>query len=154
MLCPFCSADETKVIDSRNVTEGHQVRRRRECTKCFERFTTYESVELSLPRLIKQDGSYVQFEESKLRGGILRALEKRAVPIEEIDKIITKIKKNLRCMVDREVPTRTIGSWVMEELKTIDEIGYVRFASVYQKFKNIEEFKQEIEKLKRETINS
>lgn len=151
MQCPFCSVSDTKVIDSRNVNEGQQVRRRRECIKCMERFTTYETIELVLPRLIKQDGSFEQFEEPKLRGGILRALEKRAVPMETVDKIINNIIRKLRSSVDREIPTRTLGSWVMKELKTVDDVGYVRFASVYYKFKSLDEFKEEITKLKQET---
>lgn len=151
MQCPFCRATDTKVIDSRNVNEGAQVRRRRECIRCLERFTTYENIELTLPRLIKHDGNFEQFDETKLRSGVLRALEKRAVPMETVDKIINNIISKLRGSVDREVPTRTLGSWVMEELKEIDEVGYVRFASVYHKFKSLDEFKQEIAKLKQET---
>ena len=152
MQCPFCSEIDTKVIDSRNVSEGSQVRRRRECTKCFERFTTYEIVELNLPRVIKQDGSFVQFSEAKLRSGILRALDKRSVPIEKVDAIINKIIKKLRATVESDILSSKIGAWVMEELKLIDEVGYVRFASVYHKFKNVDEFRQEIAKLKQETF--
>lgn len=153
MQCPFCRADDTKVIDSRLVGEGEQVRRRRECVCCQERFTTYESIEISLPRLIKQDGSSVAFDEQKLRRGILRAIEKRQVGMELVDKATSNIMHKLRECGEREVSTRVIGEWAMQELKQLDEVAYVRFASVYRRFEDVEAFREEIERLKNtETI--
>lgn len=150
MQCPFCRADDTKVIDSRLVAEGDQVRRRRECINCVERFTTYETVELSLPRLIKRDGSCVQFREEKLRAGIVRALEKRPVRTEQVDAAINRILKHLRATGEREIETQVLGEWVMTELKALDEIAYVRFASVYRRFQDVDEFQAEIVRLKSE----
>jgi transcriptional repressor NrdR len=148
MQCPFCRVDDTKVIDSRLVGEGDQVRRRRECISCGERFTTYEIIELSLPRLIKRDGSCVQFREEKLRAGILRALEKRPVRTEQVDAAINRILSRLRATGEREIETQILGEWVMIELKAIDEIAYVRFASVYRRFQDVNEFREEIARLK------
>lgn len=153
MQCPFCHANDTKVTDSRLVTEKQQVRRRRECTICNERFTTYEIVELSMPRLIKKDGSYVQFQEAKLRGGILRALEKRPISINKIDELINKIIVKLRGITEREISTETLGQWVMLALKDLDEIAYLRFASVYGCFSNIDQFKEVIANLQKEHTN-
>src|SRR5262245_38000998 len=129
MQCPFCRADDTKVIDSRLVAEGDQVRRRRECISCTERFTTYEVIELTLPRLIKRDGSCVQFREEKLRAGLLRALEKRPVRSEQVDGAVSHILNHLRASGEREIETRVLGEWVMAELRALDEVAYVRFAS-------------------------
>ena len=149
MHCPFCRVDETKVIDSRLVGEsGDQVRRRRECMSCGERFTTYETIELSLTRVLKRDGSCVQFREEKLRGGILRALEKRPVRTEQVDAAVNRLLKRLRASGEREIETQVIGEWVMAELRVLDEIAYVRFASVYRCFKDIDEFQIEIDRLK------
>lgn len=148
MQCPFCKAHETKVVDSRLGNDGLQVRRRRECISCQGRFTTYETIELSLPRLIKQDGSYVQFKEEKLRGGIMRALEKRKVSIDEIDAMVSRIMQHIQASGEREISTEKVGELVMDELKLVDHVGYVRFASVYRRFENIDEFSQEVEKLK------
>lgn len=148
MQCPFCRVDETKVIDSRLVVEGDQVRRRRECISCGERFTTYETIELSLPRLLKRDGSCVQFREEKLRAGILRALEKRPVRTEQVDAAMNRLLKKLRAAGEREIETQVLGEWVMTELRALDEIAYVRFASVYRRFQDIGEFQAEIERLK------
>jgi transcriptional repressor NrdR len=148
MQCPFCRVDETKVIDSRLVAEGDQVRRRRECISCGERFTTYETIELSLPRLLKRDGSCVQFREEKLRAGILRALEKRPVRTEQVDAAMNRLLKKLRAAGEREIETQVLGEWVMTELRALDEIAYVRFASVYRRFQDIVEFQAEIEHLK------
>jgi transcriptional repressor NrdR len=149
MHCPFCQEIDTKVIDSRAVgVEGQQIRRRRECITCEERFTTYETIELSLPRLLKKDGSFVQFKEEKIRAGILRALEKRPVKMEAVDKIIQRIIYRLRATGEREVSTQLIGEWVMDELKSLDAVAYVRFASVYRRFEDVEAFHTEIEKLK------
>ena len=148
MQCPFCRVDETKVIDSRLVGEGDQVRRRRECISCGERFTTYETIELSLTRVLKRDGSCVQFREEKLRAGILRALEKRPVRTEQVDAAVNRLLKRLRASGEREIETQVIGEWVMAELRVLDEVAYVRFASVYRCFKDIDEFQAEINHLK------
>ena len=152
MQCPFCHTIETKVIDSRAVgNDEQQIRRRRECTTCGERFTTYESVELALPRVQKKDGSYAQFKEDKIRAGILRALEKRPVSSNAIDAIIHRIISRLRASGDREVPTQRIGEWVMDELKMLDPVAYVRFASVYRRFEDVDAFHAEIKRLKEAT---
>jgi len=148
MQCPFCRADDTKVIDSRLGTEGDQVRRRRECVNCTERFTTYETIELALPRLLKRDGSCVQFREEKLRSGVLRALEKRPVRTEQVDAAMNRILKRLAASDEREISTQVLGEWVMTELRALDEIAYVRFASVYRRFQVIDEFEKEIALLK------
>lgn len=149
MQCPFCHEIDTKVIDSRAVaSDGQQIRRRRECISCEERFTTYEAIEISLPRVLKKDGSFVQFKEDKIRSGILRALEKRPVSTEAVDQIIKRIISRLRETGDREISTHLIGEWVMNELKSLDAVGYVRFASVYRRFEDIEAFHVEIERLK------
>jgi len=150
MHCPFCSADETKVIDSRLVADGGQVRRRRECLTCSERFTTYELAELVMPRMIKQNGSREPFDEAKLRGGLLRALEKRPVSVEEIEKQITQIKHQLRATGEREIRSREVGEMVMEALKSVDQVAYVRFASVYRSFQDLSEFRDAIESLEAE----
>jgi len=150
MHCPFCHANETKVVDSRLVAEGQQTRRRRECTQCNERFTTYEVAELLMPRLIKADGSRQPFDDDKLRAGIHRALEKRPVSIEEIEACINRIKHRLRVTGERELPSRQVGEEVMAELSKLDEVAYVRFASVYRSFQDINEFKAEIERLSEE----
>jgi transcriptional repressor NrdR len=147
--CPFCHEIDTKVIDSRAVGgDGQQIRRRRECISCEERFTTYETVELSLPRVLKKDGSYVQFKEDNIRSGILRALEKRPVSTEAVDLIIKSIISRSRASGEREISTQQIGEWVMGELKALDPVAYVRFASVYRRFEDIDAFHAEIEKLK------
>ena len=150
MRCPFCSDLDTRVIDSRLVGEGNQIRRRRECNKCSERFTTYESAELNFPRIIKSDGRREPFKEEKLRGGILRALEKRPVETERIDIAVSNIMHKLRASGDREVPSMTIGNWVMEQLRAIDQVAYVRFASVYRSFEDVRAFLDEIERLEHE----
>ena len=150
MQCPFCTIDETKVIDSRLVADGGQVRRRRECLGCKERFTTYELAELVMPRIIKQNGSREHFDEQKLRGGFLRALEKRPVSVEEIEKWITQIKHQLRATGERELPSDEVGSHVIEALKAMDQVAYVRFASVYRSFQDLSEFRDAIESLEAE----
>lgn len=151
MQCPDCKAMDSKVIDSRLAGEGQQIRRRRECIHCHERFTTYETIELSLPRLHKKDGSYVEFDETKLRTGLIKAFEKRPVSLATIDEITTKIIRHLRSCGERELSTERLGEWVMEEIKAVDQIAYVRFASVYRQFQDVEEFNQEIRKLKEKT---
>ena len=150
MHCPFCGADDTKVIDSRLVTEGNQVRRRRECVKCVERFTTYESAELLMPRLIKRDGSRETFHEDKLRAGMARALEKRPVSVEQLEEAVSRIIYRLRAMGEREISSRLLGEEVMNQLKRLDEVAYIRFASVYRHFKDLNEFREEIERLETE----
>jgi transcriptional repressor NrdR len=147
MHCPFCGTHETKVVDSRLVAEGQQIRRRRECISCHERFTTYEAAELLMPRVIKNDGTRQPFDEDKLRAGIQRALEKRPVSIEEIEACITRIKQCLRATGERELPSREVGEVVMAELRKLDQVAYVRFASVYRSFQDINEFREEIERL-------
>ena len=150
MHCPFCSNDETKVIDSRLVADGAQVRRRRECLHCGERFTTYEPAELVLPRIIKQDGSREPFDEEKLRSGLLRALEKRPVSVENIEAELDQIKHRLRATGEREIKSLQVGESVMESLKALDQVAYVRFASVYRSFQDLAEFRDAIESLEAE----
>lgn len=150
MHCPFCAADDTKVIDSRLVAEGNQVRRRRECLSCRERFTSYEIAELVMPRVIKQNGNREPFNEEKLRAGFLRALEKRPVSVEDIEAVINQIKHALRATGEREIQSLVLGELVMEHLKKLDKVAYVRFASVYRSFEDIAEFRDEIERLQAE----
>jgi transcriptional repressor NrdR len=152
MRCPFCSAADTKVIDSRLVADGDQVRRRRECLSCAERFTTYESAELILPRIIKQSGVREPFNEDKLRQGILRALEKRPVGMEKIEAMLNQIKHELQATGEREVPSRVVGEAVMAQLKAVDHVAFVRFASVYRSFQDLNEFRAEIERLAEEQL--
>lgn len=147
MYCPFCGTHETKVVDSRLVAEGQQIRRRRECVSCHERFTTFEAAELLMPRIVKNDGSRQPFDEDKLRAGIQRALEKRPVGVEEFEACVTRIKHRLRATGERELPSRDVGEAVMVELRKLDQVAYVRFASVYRSFKDINEFRQEIDRL-------
>jgi transcriptional repressor NrdR len=150
MQCPFCHTADTKVTDSRLVCSGQQIRRRRECIECSARFTTYEIVELSLPRLIKKDGRYVQFEEEKLRAGILRSLEKRPIPLAKVDELINKILNKLKSSNEREITTKLLGEYVMIELKTLDDVAYLRFASVYGCFSTINQFKEVIENIQKQ----
>ena len=150
MHCPFCSHDDTRVVDSRLVGDGDQIRRRRECSQCKERFTTYERAELSLPRLIKRDGTRVPFADDKLRSGMLRALEKRPVPAEQIESALGRIRHWLMARGEREVNSRTVGERVMHELRGLDQVAYVRFASVYRSFQDVNAFREEIEKLENE----
>ena len=145
MFCPFCYHSQTKVIDSRLVSEGNQVRRRRECQECGERYTTFESAELVLPRLIKSNGARQPFDEDKLRNGLLRALEKRPVDLEQMEATLDRIKHRVRATGERELHTREVGELVMDELRELDDVAYVRFASVYRSFQDINEFQKEIE---------
>ena len=147
MHCPFCNEEDTKVIDSRLVAGGSQVRRRRECTACHERYTTYEIAELLMPRVIKQDGSREPFDESKLRAGLTRALEKRPVSTEAVEAALDQIKHFLQSTGEREILARVIGEKVMAQLQQLDEVAFVRFASVYRRFTDISEFKDEIDRL-------
>ena len=147
MHCPFCNALDTKVIDSRLVAEGNQVRRRRECITCAERFTTFESAELVMPRVVKQAGEREPFNEDKLRSGMLKALEKRPVSIEQVDEAISRINHSLRALGEREVSSKLVGEKVMQELRRLDEVAYVRFASVYRSFKDLNEFREVIDSM-------
>lgn len=154
MYCPFCQAVDTKVIDSRLLREGNQTRRRRECPECKERFTTYETAELSLPRVIKRDGRRAPFSEEKLRAGMLRALEKRPVSVEKIESALIHILRKAMTSGEREIPSAQIGEMVMTELQQLDQVAYVRFASVYRSFEDIDEFRKEISKLTRNAKRS
>lgn len=147
MHCPFCNADDTKVIDSRLVAEGNQVRRRRECNACSERFTTYETAELVMPRVVKQGGTREPFDDNKLRSGMMRALERRPVSMEQIEAAISRICQRLRATGEREIASRMVGELVMEELRELDQVAFVRFASVYRSFQDISEFRKEIDRL-------
>jgi transcriptional repressor NrdR len=150
MHCPFCSAVDTKVIDSRLVAEGNNVRRRRECITCAERFTTYEAAELVMPRIIKAGGIREPFNEDKMTAGLMKALEKRPVSIERVEEAVTKIKASLRSTGEREIDSRAVGELVMSQLRDLDEVAFVRFASVYRSFKDLNEFRQEIDRLSNE----
>ena len=150
MHCPFCRADDTKVIDSRLASEGTQVRRRRECLACGERFTTFESAELVMPRIIKSNGAREPYDEKKLAGGIFRSLEKRPVDAESVDAAISRIHHRLRASGEREIHSRLLGEWVMHELRELDQVAFVRFASVYRSFEDVNEFRETVEKLERE----
>lgn len=148
MYCPFCKAEETKVIDSRLVTDGDQIRRRRECISCGERFTTFETAELVIPRVIKSDGTRQPFDVEKLREGMLHSLQKRPVSIDRIDAAVHQIMHKLRATGEREIKTRHIGELVMTELKRLDSVAYVRFASVYRDFQDVDAFRAEIDSLR------
>jgi transcriptional repressor NrdR len=148
MYCPFCNADETKVVDSRLVSSGAQVKRRRECLKCHERFTTFETAELIMPSIIKRDGRREAFNEDNLRAGLLKALEKRPVSLNTVEDAIISIKQKLRACGEREVESNFVGALVMEQLYQLDDVAYVRFASVYKRFKDVSEFRQTIDQLK------
>lgn len=150
MRCPFCMHMDTRVIDSRLVGEGDQIRRRRECTKCQERFTSYETAELNFPRIIKNDGRRELFNEEKLRGGIMRALEKRPVEMMKVDLAVSQIEHKLRAQGEREIKSQVLGDWVMEQLRGMDQVAYVRFASVYRSFEDVRAFLEEIERLENE----
>ncbi|WP_297809936.1 transcriptional regulator NrdR [uncultured Methylophaga sp.] len=153
MRCPFCGADDSKVVDSRLTAEGDAIRRRRMCVECSERFTTYETAELSLPRLVKRDRSRELFDENKLRAGIMRALEKRPVSIDDVDTAVKAITRRLWASGDREIDSRLVGDWVMDALRELDEVAYVRFASVYRSFQDIDAFREEIERMKSQSDN-
>ena len=150
MQCPFCDEADTRVIDSRVSDDGGQVRRRRECTSCRGRFTTYETAEIALPRVVKTDGTRVRFEERKLRAGMLRAIEKRPVASDAIEAALGRIKRRLMWTGEREIASRTIGEAVMDALRDLDHVAYVRFASVYRKFEDVSEFRDEIDRLENE----
>ena len=150
MQCPFCATADTRVIDSRLVAERDQVRRRRECASCKERFTTYERAELGLPRVIKSDGTRAPFDEDKLRASMHRALDKRRVSSAKVEAEITRIIRAVRATGDRELRSRRIGEHVMNALRELDEVAYVRFASVYRSFQDVSAFREEVERLENE----
>ena len=150
MWCPFCNHDDTRVVDSRVTGDGMQIRRRRECASCSSRFNTYETPELIAPRVIKSDGIRENFSEDKLRNGMLRALEKRPVETREVERAIRTLLREIRGVEDSEIPSSLIGEWVMRELSHLDQVAYVRFASVYRRFEDIQAFRDEIEKLEQD----
>ncbi len=147
MHCPFCGATDTKVVDSRLSPEGDKVRRRRECADCEARFTTYEVAELVMPQVVKRDGRREFFNENKLRTGMLRALEKRSVSAERVEEALQRIRHRVRTSGERELQSRQLGEWMMEELRQLDQVAYVRFASVYRSFQDINAFREEVERL-------
>lgn len=147
MHCPFCKTPDTKVIDSRLVGEGEQIRRRRECIVCTERFTTFESAELVLPRIIKRDNRRSPFDEEKLRSGMIRALQKRPVSSEQIEAALQRLLRRARSTGEREISSQLLGEWVMDELRALDQVAYVRFASVYRSFEDVKAFHEEIQRL-------
>ena len=150
MYCPFCGKQDTKVIDSRLASEGAQVRRRRECLDCGERFTTFESPELVMPRIIKGSGAREPFNEGKLVAGMMRALEKRPVESERVDAAISRLQHRLRASGEREIASRQLGEWVVNELRELDHVAFVRFASVYRSFEDVNAFRVEIERLEQQ----
>jgi len=150
MHCPFCQHEDTRVIDSRVSEDGATIRRRRECEACNERFNTFETAELKLPALVKSDGRREPFDERKLRTGFERALQKRPVSGEQIDQAVRQVIHQLRTSGERELPSRRLGEFVMAELKKLDQVAYVRFASVYRRFADVADFREEIERLERD----
>ena len=150
MKCPYCGYSESKVIDSRPTDEGERIRRRRECLNCAKRFTTYEVIETVPVVVVKKDKSREAFDRDKLLNGLLRACEKRPVPLETLERIVDEIETLLQNSLDREVPSTLIGTYAMDKLKKVDEVAYVRFASVYREFKDINTFMDELNKIKAE----
>jgi transcriptional repressor NrdR len=147
LKCPFCGYSESKVVDSRPTEEGGSIRRRRECLKCAKRFTTYETIE-SLPLLVvKKDGARQSFDRSKLLNSLLRACDKRSVTLKQLEELVTDIEQHLLNSLEREIPSSKLGDYVMERLRAIDEVAYVRFASVYRQFKDVSTFLTEVDKL-------
>lgn len=149
MHCPFCKAADTQVIDSRVNDDGDSIRRRRRCPACNKRFTTYETVELRMPQLVKQDGSRTEFDLDKLRTGFMRALHKRPVPTDNVDDAINRVEARILALGEREIKSRTIGELVMRELKKMDDVAYIRFASVYEDFQRVDDFRDAIQQVKR-----
>ena len=147
MHCPFCKAQDTRVVDSRMAEDGAQVRRRRECEKCGSRFTTFEKAHLEMPQIMKRDGNPEPFDEEKLHKGLDRALYKRPVAPEAIDHAVENIKNKLRSSSERQVPSHRLGEWVMEELRDLDQVAFVRFASIYRQFQDANAFREEVERL-------
>lgn len=149
MKCPFCNADDTSVVDSRVSEEGERIRRRRRCLTCDKRFTTYETVELRMPQVVKQDGNRSAFDRDKLLTGFMRALHKRPVPTEYVDAAIDRIVQKLLSLGEREVPSRKLGEMVMQELYKLDKVAYIRFASVYKSFQDVDDFHDAIKEVQR-----
>ena len=149
MRCPFCGFFDTKVLDSRSAEDGNYIRRRRECSECLKRFTTYEKIEDVPMVVIKKDGSRQVFDSNKILNGLIKSCEKRPVPLKELERITTEIERELRNDMEREISSTQIGELVMDKLKSVDEVAYVRFASVYREFKDISTFIEEIESLLR-----
>ena len=149
MQCPFCKAPDTRVIDSRLAEEGEQVRRRRECERCGQRFTTFEKAQLLMPNIMKRNGDIAPFKEDKLRGGIQSACFKRPVTPEQIDHAVDTVMRKLRHTGEREVASNQVGEWVMEQLHDLDHVAYVRFASIYRKFEDVNAFREEIDRLEK-----
>lgn len=147
MRCPYCGFSESKVIDSRPTDESNSIRRRRECLSCGKRFTTYETVESVPLVVVKKDGSRQSFDRSKILGGLIKACEKRPVPLETLEKAVTDIEQKLLGSMEREIPSERVGELVMEQLRAIDQVAYVRFASVYRQFQDIDSFMAELNKL-------
>jgi transcriptional repressor NrdR len=150
VICPFCQHRDTRVIDSRVTADGLQIRRRRACSACRARFNTYESAELKAPNVIKQDGSREPFDEQKIRRGMLRALEKRPVPTADVDRAMRGLVRHLLTLDEAEIDSRRIGECVMKSLAQLDEVAYIRFASIYLQFDDLQAFRDEIERLERE----
>jgi transcriptional repressor NrdR len=150
MWCPFCSHENTRVVDSRLTRDGMQIRRRRQCEDCGSRFNTYEAPELKAPRIIKADGAREAFSEDKLREGMMRALEKRPVETREVERAIRSLLRDISTVEDSEIPSALLGEWVMRELSKLDQVAYVRFASVYKRFEDVQAFRDVIESLERE----
>jgi transcriptional repressor NrdR len=150
MRCPFCSHENTRVVDSRLTRDGLQIRRRRQCEDCGSRFNTFESPEIKAPRIIKADGGRQAFSEDKLREGMLRALEKRPVETREIERAIRSLLREISTVEDSEIPSSLLGEWVMRELAKLDQVAYVRFASVYRRFEDVQAFRDVIERLERD----
>ncbi len=150
MWCPFCNHTETRVVDSRLTGDGMQIRRRRQCADCGARFNTYEAPELKAPRIIKSNGAREAFSDEKLRNGMLRALEKRPVETREVERAIRKLLRNIRSVEDAEIPSSLLGEWVMRELSQLDQVAYVRFASVYKRFEDVQAFRDVIERLEKQ----
>ena len=151
MKCPFCKSDDTQVIDSRVSDDGESIRRRRRCVSCHKRFTTYETVELRMPQVVKQDGSRAEFDLDKLRTSFMRALHKRPVPTEYVDASIQRIVQQVLSLGEREIPARQIGELVMDELRKLDKVGYIRFASVYRSFQDVADFRDAIKEVETPT---
>ncbi len=154
MKCPFCSESDTQVVDSRVSEEGDSIRRRRRCATCDKRFTTYETVELRMPSLVKTNGNREEFDEQKLRIGFARALHKRPVPTEYVDAAIDRIRQKLLSLGEREVPSRRIGEMVMKELYKLDKVAYIRFASVYKDFQDVEDFRDVLREVGKPTVRA
>ena len=151
MKCPFCKSPDTQVIDSRVSDDGESIRRRRRCTSCNKRFTTYETIELRMPQVVKQDGSRSEFDLEKLRTGFMRALHKRPVPTQLVDDAIATITQDVLALGDREIDSRRLGEMVMRELKRLDQVAYIRFASVYRSFQGVDDFQDAIKEVQRPT---